>query len=963
MAPLKRVLRFRPNLLSTFSVVSFVLILVLGIALATGIQQKVEDSAIRQQANHAVDLVNLYVSPKVYPYELTKPWDVNSERFKELDSLIVTTLLRDHVVRIKLWSSEGVVIYSDQPQLVGEHFPLDEDQLGALNGRVHTDITDLDASENEFERDQFDRLLEIYMPFRAAGDEDPSAVLEVYLDLDAVDALNGEVSAFTWLATGLGFIVLYASLFALVYRASRTLSRQNAENAHLYQEASMRLSERLLIERDLRDRVEFERLVMAVSTNFLNMDTQDLDRGVKQALRAVGSFVGVDRCYVMRFDADRNSTVVTHEWCTKGVVPMMSITARLPLKALPWSHAILNEGEAVNIPDVVRLPEAAQAEREFFSAMSSKSVLMVPMVYNRTLIGALGFDRVNTEKPGSHADDSDSQELTEGFNTAPLNLESPVWSADSISLLKIVGEILVSALERKTSENAIRKSEQRFRAVFESAAIAIAVMDKEGYLVESNSAIEDMLGYTGEELKHMTFGDVTYPEDKPIHINSREELFAGKRSIYMIEKRYVKKSGEIVWVNVLVSALRDARGLPEYAIALVQDITEVKRSQEEVTMQLERLNALRTIDNAITSSFDLTQTLDVVLKQVTHQLKVDAADVLVLSPRNGSLEYVAGLGFNESSAAHGFGTSHSSLFMTLAARAAADRTMVQIPNIASINLDLSIQSAEGFRAYFALPLVAKGKVVGVLEIYHRAPIEPQPAWLHFMETLAGQTAIAVDNALLFQDLQRYNLELSLAYDTTLEGWSRALDLRDKETEGHTRRVTEMTMRLARSMSIDESTLVHMRRGALLHDIGKMGIPDAILLKPGALTHDEWEIMRLHPVYAYELLSPITFLRPSLDIPYAHHEKWDGSGYPRGLKGEQIPLAARIFAIVDVYDALRSDRPYRSAWPEEKVMKHIRSLSGTHFDPVVVDAFERMDRSAYRRTPTAPELLAEVFGIK
>ncbi len=178
----------------------------------------------------------------------------------------------------------------------------------------------------------------------------------------------------------------------------------------------------------------------------------------------------------------------------------------------------------------------------------------------------------------------------------------------------------------------------------------------------------------------------------------------------------------------------------------------------------------------------------------------------------------------------------------------------------------------------------------------------------------------------------------MAYDETIEGWSHALDLRDKETEGHTQRVTEMALHLARAMGVTDVELVQVRRGALLHDIGKMGIPDPILLKPGPLTDEEWVIMRKHPVYAYELLAPITYLKPALDVPYCHHERWDGSGYPRGLKGEQIPLVARIFAVVDVWDALTFDRPYRPAWPKEKVRRYIMEQTCKHFDPRVVEAF-------------------------
>lgn len=191
---------------------------------------------------------------------------------------------------------------------------------------------------------------------------------------------------------------------------------------------------------------------------------------------------------------------------------------------------------------------------------------------------------------------------------------------------------------------------------------------------------------------------------------------------------------------------------------------------------------------------------------------------------------------------------------------------------------------------------------------------------------------------LNRELSRAYESVTEAYDATITGWSRAMDLRDKETEGHSQRVTDLTLRLAVAVGMSGDELLQIRRGALLHDIGKMGVPDHILLKPGGLTDEEWVIMRQHPSFAHEMLFPIEFLRPAIDIPYCHHEKWDGTGYPRGLKGEEIPLPARMFAVVDVWDALRSDRPYREGWPEEKIKAHIASLAGTHFDPKVVDAF-------------------------
>lgn len=358
---------------------------------------------------------------------------------------------------------------------------------------------------------------------------------------------------------------------------------------------------------------------------------------------------------------------------------------------------------------------------------------------------------------------------------------------------------------------------------------------------------------------------------------------------------------------------------------------------EDANRRLQQLQALRAIDMAITGSTDLRVVLGVLLERVTAALDINAASVLLLNPYSQTLEFAAGRGFR----AKGIEASRVRLGEGYAGRAALERRIISVPDLAAMG-GAFVRSAqlagEGFVSYHAAPLIAKGEVRGVLEVFHRTLHSSNSEWLTFLEALAGQAAIAIENGALFNNLQRSNAELVLAYDTTLEGWSRALDLRDKETEGHTQRVAELTLRLARTVGVSEEELIHVRRGALLHDIGKMGIPDSILLKPGPLTEEEWNVMRQHPVYAYELLLPIEYLRPALDIPYCHHEKWDGTGYPRGLKSEQIPLAARIFAVVDVWDALRSERPYRPAWSAEKAQAHIREQAGKHFDPKVVKAF-------------------------
>lgn len=379
-----------------------------------------------------------------------------------------------------------------------------------------------------------------------------------------------------------------------------------------------------------------------------------------------------------------------------------------------------------------------------------------------------------------------------------------------------------------------------------------------------------------------------------------------------------------------------------YGMVTLRTRVKQKQAEERIRRQLTHLSALRKIDAAIAENLDLQLTLDILLDHVTHLLAVDAADVLQLKPHTQSLVCISGYGSGSSNRE----PSRLSRQAGLAEGVVNEHRIIfsDLMNEKKSSDQAKLLADEGFVAYLGLPLIAKGEIKGVLEVFNRTSLDPDPEWMNFLTTLAGQAAIAIHNNELLRDLISMNLELSHAYETTIEGWSRALDLRDKETEGHSKRVTEMTLLIAQAMGMSEEELAHVRYGALLHDIGKMGVPDRILLKPGALSEQEWEIMRRHPTYAYQLLFPISYLHPALDIPYCHHEKWDGTGYPRRLKGEEIPLAARIFAVVDVWDALLSDRPYRRAWSEEKAIEFVREQTGKHFDPRVVEVFLQMTGS-------------------
>jgi len=381
--------------------------------------------------------------------------------------------------------------------------------------------------------------------------------------------------------------------------------------------------------------------------------------------------------------------------------------------------------------------------------------------------------------------------------------------------------------------------------------------------------------------------------------------------------------------RITPGALRLLTTLCEIAGIAIQRTT----LHEQTERRLQHLVALSEIDRIIASSFDLHVSLPPLLRQVALQLGVDAVDVLLYNPGSQRLEFFAGLGFRSRSIEE----TRLLLGEGRAGQAALERRTIHVADLREhpeLWVRRRLLAEEDFVSYYGVPLIAKGQVKGLLEIFQRTPLRADREWMDFLNTLGRQAALAVDNVTLFEGLQRSNADLELAYDATIEGWSHALDLRDKETEGHTQRVTDMTVRLCRTFGLTEAELVQVRRGALLHDIGKMGVPDSILLKPGPLTAEEWTVMRKHPTFAYEMLHPIRYLRAALDIPRYHHEKWDGSGYPHGLQGEQIPLVARIFAVVDVWDALTSDRPYRPAWPKERVREHIRSLAGTHFDPEV-----------------------------
>ena len=505
---------------------------------------------------------------------------------------------------------------------------------------------------------------------------------------------------------------------------------------------------------------------------------------------------------------------------------------------------------------------------------------------------------------------------------------------------KITGYVTVNRdiTQRRQAEEALRENERLLSESQRVGHVGSWSYDLITNYLQYSDEMYRLFDISPQEIPHTSEGflNLVYRPDRAEAVQWMETIRRGGQP-GELTFRIFRNNGELRYIQCRGALTFDSRGKPVRFTGMAQDITESKLAEIQIHQQIEHLSALRKIDQAIVSNSDLRFTLTMLISEVRRQLQVDVADILLLNPVEQVLEYAAGQGFRT----HALEKARVPMGKSHAGRVAQERRLINIENLKSQPHDpflATLLIEENFVSYYGVPLIVKGKVEGVLEVFHRALLHPYPEWLDFLYTLAGQAGLAIDNATLFENLQASNRELIRAYDTTIEGWSRALDLRDKETEGHTQRVTGMTLTLASRFGFPEEELLHIRRGSLLHDIGKMGVPDGILLKPETLTEEELIIMRKHPQYAYDLLKPIAFLAPALDIPYYHHEKWDGTGYPHGLKAEEIPLAARLFAVVDVWDALRSDRSYRPAWSAEDAIAYIREQSGKHFDPQIVDVF-------------------------
>jgi len=715
-------------------------------------------------------------------------------------------------------------------------------------------------------------------------------------------------------------------------RVAQLLAQQMAialENARLYQDA-LQATER--------------RAILHQASQEIAQASQDPEQVYAAVHRAAVQLMPAEAFVITLLDEQNQETVGAYLVDKGGRWQADRTPAGVGL-----SGQVISTGKPVITNDLMVDPIPGSVH--FGEDEEVRSILAVPLRLGEKVIGMLS---VQSYQP--HAYTGDDQTLLEMLAAhAAVAIENARLYAETLRRLKeleAVNHISTALRAAQTVDDMLPSLLDETLQVLGSDSGVIWLYDQAGGVLKEKvargwfTAIHETPIKPGDGIAGTVFktGQVSvskeFATDPLTRESIREQIPIGWGGA-CVPIRTVRETIGVMFVSVELP-----RQLQPDAVHLLVTLSEmagnaIRRADlhQQTERQLQRLASLRAVDMAINTILDLRVTLGILIDHIVSQLKVDAVSILLINPKTQTLYHAASSGFRSDA------IKNTRLYIgdSLAGQAIRTRTTVHILNLSDIKLVQRVQllTEEGFVTYFGVPLIAKGQIKGVLEAFHRSPMEPDAEWRNFLETLAGQAAIAIDNSVLFEELQQTNLNLSLAYDATIEGWSKALDLRDQETEGHTLRVTEMTVQLADLMGIGAADLVHIRRGALLHDIGKMGVPDSILYKAGPLTEEEWVIMHRHPEFALDMLSPINYLRQALDIPYSHHERWDGSGYPRHLPGEQIPLAARIFAVVDVWDALTSDRPYRKAFTKEAATEFVQKNSGELFDPRVVETFLRM----------------------
>ena len=511
----------------------------------------------------------------------------------------------------------------------------------------------------------------------------------------------------------------------------------------------------------------------------------------------------------------------------------------------------------------------------------------------------------------------------------------------------VVGVILLLGLWSATLRRQVQRRTAELRALFAAMPDAVIVFDRDGRYVDIPSSPPQLLVAEPQQLLGKKMDDFLEPETAALHHQAIQRALQEKKPCWI--EYELPLHGERIWFSAALSPVND-----RHVMLVARDLSERKEKEEALQRseaELRRINRLlRTLsecNQALVRAKDENQLLQEMCNILANTGGYPLAWIGVVDTQSKGLRPIAIRG------------ELSEVFQQMSEHAPQEGWQDQdlegylhqwngwLKTNSENGKDLE-KIAERLQAYMVFPLSLEEEIFGSLFVYSRAEDPFYPEEIDLLRELADDISFGI-RALRQQERQRQteaklaeaNINLAVAYEATIQGWARALEFHEQETAGHSHRVVELMLRFARQLGFKEEELQPLRYGALLHDIGKMVIPSSIINKPGPLDEQEWMVMRRHPLIAYELLKDIAYLKESLDIPYLHHEWWNGAGYPLGISGEAIPLAARMFALVDVFDALTSDRPYRPAYSVEEALTIIRSLSGIQFDPRLTEAFLRL----------------------
>ncbi|GAB4504564.1 MAG: hypothetical protein Fur0043_15580 [Anaerolineales bacterium] len=697
---------------------------------------------------------------------------------------------------------------------------------------------------------------------------------------------------------------------------------------------------------------EKTRLLASAETRARNFETlyyvsQDLASHqqthvvLESVVRAAVRLLGTQSSFIYLYDEERNELRLT-----------VSYGADIPSGfRVQMGQGLAGRVAQTRKPGRVKNYSSWRYRLRALDDLHFSAVLSVPMLYGGHLVGVLDVSEIGSSRR-EFSDEEErllslfaSQAASAVYN-AHLFEQSQKRSEELNRLYRALG-ILISSVS-STRENLCQKIAEIVSSEFELANCTLWLVEKESSLLErcgvALSSAEmpnyamltlDGRGLIPKAIRTATFincGDVSQDPD---YVKGWQQA-RSEMVIPLITESGVIGAIDLQSADQNAFRQEDERLMRLFALrvaAMLEHVQLVEQTQERV----KRLEALHAIEAAVASSVDLRITIHTLLDQVISRLSVDAADILLLDSHLQTLRYAAGRG-----AVHFYPEDKIQyLGAGIAGRAALDHEIVFVAlqtqtELASPFPDWAAR--EGFLCQYAVPLIAKGQVKGVLELFYRRLVRPDPEWLEFLETLARQAAVAIEGISLLEQFQNTLLEQKIMLDSGIEVWMQVLEQRGFEPVGHCHRTAELSILFFQRLGFGEVEYGNIYRGALLHDIGKLLMPDSLLLNPDPLTEEEWKWVQRHPELGRDLLKRIFPFEADLEIPYFHHENWDGSGYPQGLKGEHIPIAARVFRLVEVWDLLQVDLPYRQKRSRDETISFIREQAGKLFDPHLVQFF-------------------------